>query len=393
MLLENKKTHKETNILKTMAVDAETKKEIKRQAGLYEIAKEEAIRRIQDNVRVAKEKLKAAEIELLDEVEVVFDENPFEELLTKLESENPPTDAEVRSVLARGVPKEFGPSEESYRSLLEEIEAFKSWREKAISVPFNVRVTGTTRDSITLTWDAVYRASLYQIEVDGSNSVLSTTNAFTKTEFLADTEHNFRVRAVRERPVSNWSDVVKGRTQKESFETSGWKECPDYVDDWMSYSVDEVNPRVATNASGCDLCTITGNTPIPLNAVTSWSIKVLKSEYNGFDIYIGVAPSDINQNICNYDKCGWYFDCFSSTLWSGPPQDWPGIAYGPRKGKGEYVHTGDSVGVVMDTAKRELSFVVGGVNLGVAYERIPLDKPLVPCAILRFKGDSVELVI
>ena len=35
------------------------------------------------------------------------------------------------------------------------------------------------------------------------------------------------------------------------------------------------------------------------------------------------------------------------------------------------MHTGDSVGVVMDTAKGELSFVVGGVNLGVAYEGIP----------------------
>ena len=54
---------------------------------------------------------------------------------------------------------------------------------------------------------------------------------------------------------------------------------------------------------------------------------------------------------------------------------------------------GKRVGVVMDTAKGELSFVVDGVNLGVAYEGIPLDKPLVPCVILTFKDDSVELVI
>ena len=57
------------------------------------------------------------------------------------------------------------------------------------------------------------------------------------------------------------------------------------------------------------------------------------------------------------------------------------------------MHTGDSVGVVMDTAKGELSFVLNGVNLGVAYEGIPLDKPLVPCVILGREGDSVELVI
>ena len=49
--------------------------------------------------------------------------------------------------------------------------------------------------------------------------------------------------------------------------------------------------------------------------------------------------------------------------------------------------------VVMDTAKGELSFIVNGVNLGVAYEGIPLDKPLVPCVILYWDGDSVELII
>ena len=37
------------------------------------------------------------------------------------------------------------------------------------------------------------------------------------------------------------------------------------------------------------------------------------------------------------------------------------------KNMDKYVHTGDSVGVVMDTAKGELSFVVNGVNLGVAF--------------------------
>ena len=127
--------------------------------------------------------------------------------------------------------------------------------------------------------------------------------------------------------------------------------------------------------------------------MTSWSIKTLKSENNnGYCIYIGVAPSDIDQNEDNRNKCGWYFDCYWSTLCSGPPHNYEREEYGPRKEEGEYIHTGDSVGVVMDTAKGELSFVLNGVNLGVAYKEIPLDKPLVPCAILKWQGDSVELV-
>ena len=47
----------------------------------------------------------------------------------------------------------------------------------------------------------------------------------------------------------------------------------------------------------------------------------------------------------------------------------------------------------MDTTKGELSFVMDGVNLGVACDGIPLDKPLVPCIVLGNKGDSVELII
>ena len=45
----------------------------------------------------------------------------------------------------------------------------------------------------------------------------------------------------------------------------------------------------------------------------------------------------------------------------------------------------------MDTTKGELSFIINSVNLGVAFDGIPLDKPLVPCVVLEYEGDSVEL--
>ena len=46
----------------------------------------------------------------------------------------------------------------------------------------------------------------------------------------------------------------------------------------------------------------------------------------------------------------------------------------------------------MDTTKGELSFVVNGVNLGAAFDGIPLDKPLVPCVLLGYEKDSVDLL-
>ena len=78
-------------------------------------------------------------------------------------------------------------------------------------------------------------------------------------------------------------------------------------------------------------------------------------------------------------------------MWLGPLYNYKYKEYGPRKGGGQYVHTGNSVGVVMDTTKGDLSYVLNGVNLGVAFEGIPLDKPLVPCVLLYWGGDSVEL--
>ena len=59
-----------------------------------------------------------------------------------------------------------------------------------------------------------------------------------------------------------------------------------------------------------------GNVALPVNAMTSWSIKILESKYNdGHGIYVGVATFDIDQNEKNnYNKCGWYFHCYDSTL-------------------------------------------------------------------------------
>ena len=56
-------------------------------------------------------------------------------------------------------------------------------------------------------------------------------NILTKTGLQPDTEHSFRACVVCGSEVSEWSDVVKGRTKKMPFEASGWKECPEDVDD------------------------------------------------------------------------------------------------------------------------------------------------------------------
>lgn len=207
-----------------------------------------------------------------------------------------------------------------------------------------------------------------------------------------------RVKTVLKYKESGWSDEAEF-CPTEFSECCAWKDCPEHVGYLKRYSLDELNPRVATKMGddddeSCD-CTIVGNTPIPLNKASSWCIEILESRSDDCEgIFVGVAPSDINQNINgNFNKCGWYLDCFFSRLNSGPPHNykWPGREYGPRVWEGGYVNTGDVVSVAIDTIKGELSFTISGVNYGVAYEGIPLDKPLVPCVILRNECDSVKL--
>ena len=133
-------------------------------------------------------------------------------------------------------------------------------------------------------------------------------------------------------------------------------------------------------------CTAIGEATIPPNTLTSWDVKIVSTSSG--NIMIGVAPFDINQATnCNCDKCGWYFYCCGSTLYSGPPHKYSNKQYG----QGKQLKNGDVVGVVMDTAKGELLFVVNGVSLGVAYKGIPLDKPLVPAIDFYNTNDIVEV--
>ena len=268
---------------------------------------------------------------------------------------------------------------------------------KGVQVPSNVKAVSETCSSITVTWDLVEGASFYQVEVDGSRCLKGTVNnKYVVKRLEQATEHEFRVRAGHRSEVGEWSTPVKEFTQKKLFRNCGWKGYPLSGGYECNFAIDDSNPRIAYKTySRYGDCSIVGEVPLPLSKASSWSVKILRSYWVNCDgIYVGVAPSDINPNQNNYNTSGWYFDCFTSTLYSGPPQKARGKEYGPkRKEKGEYVRPKDSVRVLMDMTKGELSFGLNQKLFGVAFEGIPLDKPLVPCVILKTTYDRVELSI
>lgn len=257
-----------------------------------------------------------------------------------------------------------------------------------------------------------YRVSMQETSNDNVNEIKETDfllkyneRTFFGNELKEGVTYKIKIRGeFNNGNTSKWSDTTLFTTNFSQCCT--WKKCPRYVTSGSEYILDTTNTRIAIKKdtgeddddyvygySFTTYATIIGNIPIPLNGVTSWNIKILKTWNHGQGVYIGVASSNVNQDFSdNFEKDGWYFNCHNSKLWSGPPHNYRAVEYGPRKRDGLYVQTGDVVGVVVDTTKGSLSFVLNEVNLGIAYSGIPLDKPIVPCVILEYEGDSVEII-
>ena len=142
--------------------------------------------------------------------------------------------------------------------------------------------------------------------------------------------------------------------------------------------------------------TFTGRPLLP-NMVSSWSVRVVRSSGgHGGCVQIGVAPATIpREGVDLHQNCGHYINLCAFLKYSGPPHNYRGYTgeeYGPRRESGEYVSDGDTVGVVMDMERGELSFVLNGENLGVAFSGIPTDEPLVPCAVLTSRDCAIEFI-
>lgn len=239
----------------------------------------------------------------------------------------------------------------------------------------------------------------FRVMIDETNSaepsdsdvmIRGIEDEFVFPGLKAETDYFIKMRAEHDNEASLWSSPTKF-TSPTFKDSCVWNKCPD--PETAEYEVDETDPCIAS-FHGNEWAVITGSAAFPSNKVTAFSVKVLKSEEDDCDrIYVGIVPFWMAQHFTSdWKNNGWYFYCFTSSLWSGLPHKYRNSLYGPRREDGKYVTTGDTIGVVMDMEKGSLSFSLNGIDLGVAYEGIPLDKPLVPCVILWCYGDSIQLI-
>lgn len=288
-----------------------------------------------------------------------------------------------------------------------------------VSKPANVRVVSSMWDPVVFTWDHSAHSSeggygtTYKAEIN-EKKVLEPlkSRVFVQRGLWPGEECRLRVRTVIEGRVGDpCEEFVYKVPEAPPFAGCSWRDCLPFSDPNMGgrdsyfgsynlavskrYALDKDNRRVATKTGEDGVCcTVAGNTLLPIRTTVGWNVKVLQSKSgDGRGIFIGVAPSSINQKDDNYYSCGWYISCCDLRLYSGPPHCYCSKAYASAEKDGRGVGTGEAVGVVVDTAMGDISFTLDDVNLGVAYKGISLDKPLVPCALLRLQGDSVELII
>ena len=170
-----------------------------------------------------------------------------------------------------------------------------------------------------------------------------------------------------------------------SYNFFEFKICPLNINEDRKYEIsgEKQNIFLKSGKNKVMICGLCKNI-LEKNKEYKWEIKILKTkDYVG--INVGVAPFNMDMNISNPYKYGWFYNCFSGKLYSCPPQNYDGKIMNLKARK-------DEITVVMNMNKGTLKFIIDNEDIGYSYTNIPIDNPLVPAVTLYNKDDSVEII-
>lgn len=80
-------------------------------------------------------------------------------------------------------------------------------------IPSNVKAIAASDSIINVTWNSVESATAYDIEVDGK-VIENVTSPYSHTGLVAESAHNYKVRAKNSKGASDWSAVATATTAK-----------------------------------------------------------------------------------------------------------------------------------------------------------------------------------
>ena len=183
--------------------------------------------------------------------------------------------------------------------------------------------------------------------------------------------------------INNILEIIKnfGKIYYNKFT---FKNCPLNINENRKYNIsgEKMNILTKTGTNSNWMGTICEN-ELEKSKEHKWKIKILKTQYKR--IMVGVAPIDFDIYSSNHNKCGWYFYCRDSTLYSGPPHNYGGKETNLSK-------VNDEIIIVMNMNKRTLKFIINNEDKGESYTDIPIDKPLFPSVCLHDINDTVEII-
>ena len=180
--------------------------------------------------------------------------------------------------------------------------------------------------------------------------------------------------------IKNFGEIYLDNYKKFAF-----KICSINSKDEMKFSItgDKNNIFTKTGKQGRFIGTICINELDKSIEEHTWKIKIIKTTSK--QIMIGVAPIDFDINIVdNYSKCGCYYYCSNSGLYSGPPFNYNGKSSGLS-------NINEEITVIMNMKKKTLKFKINNEDKGDSYINIPTDKPIFPAVLLYIPNDSIEI--
>ena len=214
--------------------------------------------------------------------------------------------------------------------------------------------------------------NIKEINLINENILKSNSNKNKKIKFKPD-----------EDGISNILEIIK-KFGKIYYNKFTFKNCPLNINEYKKFEVSGDNNNIVTKTGTKDYWTgIICEKELSKCEEHKWKIKILKTKYKY--IMVGVAPIDFDFNSSIFNKCGWYFFCYNSTLYSGSPHNYSNKGTNLSK-------VNDEITIVMNMNKRTLKFIINDEDKGESYTDIPIDKPLFPSVYLEEINDSVEIL-
>jgi len=326
--------------IKKSATVEESIKEIKSLSDKINKKKEELQKNIQTIFTKIRSELNAREDKILSETEEKFNKLYFNDDIINISEKLP---KRINNSLEKG----------------KEINKDLNNNELSILINNCINIEKTINDINEIKW-----------KIEKSN-----LNIDTKIIFKPDEEG-----------INNIINTIKnfGEINLENYKKYAFKTCPINAKDEMKFSITGDNNNILTK-TGKDgwYGTICINELDKSIEEHIWKIKILKT--NNKIIMVGVAPIDFDINLeRNFEKCGWYYYCINSSLWSGPPFNYEDKESGLSEINNEII-------VIMNMKKRTIKFKINNEDKGDSYINIPIDKPIFPAVLLYDQNDSIEI--